>query len=160
MTAQNHELLDINGEEVSMAFCPPFPTDHPRIITREAYGDYNHSACWRGYQGTWEIKGNRFNLVALQGKYTLTPGEPIFAEWFTGVLRVPRGEEILHVNMGFGSIFQQEQHIRVENGIALRFRLIDNRDREFDRFELMDRNMPGDENRFEGDDWSPANDSQ
>ena len=32
MTAQFHENLIINGEETTMAFCPPLPNDHPRIV--------------------------------------------------------------------------------------------------------------------------------
>ncbi len=32
MTAQIHERLIVDGEETSMAFCPPLPAGHPRIF--------------------------------------------------------------------------------------------------------------------------------
>ncbi|MGI0015521.1 MAG: hypothetical protein ACREBU_19060, partial [Nitrososphaera sp.] len=32
MTAQIHEKLIIDGEKTSMAFCPPLPIGHPRIV--------------------------------------------------------------------------------------------------------------------------------
>jgi hypothetical protein len=73
-----------------MTFCPPVPK-HPRIIEYSGEGlkarvkkdeDFRgkklkarakkdkiflrtlrSTACWRGYQGTWEIKNGRFYLV-------------------------------------------------------------------------------------------------
>ncbi len=62
MTAQFHEYLILDGEETSMAFCPPIPVDNPRITTlnNEQARASNRlafsTACWRGYIGTWEIK--------------------------------------------------------------------------------------------------------
>jgi hypothetical protein len=35
MTAQIHEVLFIDGEKLSMAFCPPLPMDHPRIVAED-----------------------------------------------------------------------------------------------------------------------------
>jgi hypothetical protein len=83
----------LDGEEMSMAFCPPLLQKHPRVVQAPAVSLI--SACWRGYQGTWEIRENRFYLAGLSGGLQLRPGEPIFADWFSGVLRVPKGKRLI-----------------------------------------------------------------
>jgi hypothetical protein len=160
MTAQLHERLSFDGEETSMAFCPPLPADHPRIIAldpdqaaRDEYSSILFStACWRGYQGKWEIKDGRFYLVALRGRFRLTPGEPVLADWFSGVIRIPRGELLQYVHMGFGSVYEEEVHVRLKRGIVVASRTIDNRGKKHDQWELGLKNLPGSENSFPGDD--------
>ncbi len=160
MTAQVHELLILNGEETSMAFCPPLPYGDPRllqVVSGEAEpSEINEwifsSACWRRYRGTWEIKDGRLYLVRLQGIYKLVGDDPIPADWFAGVLRVPRGKELVYVHMGFGTVFEQELHIKIENGVVTATRIIDNRGKKHDEWQLGMRNLPGFENRFPGDD--------
>jgi len=133
---------------------------HERIIEREgeeckrAMQDSGcfSTACWRGYQGTWEIRDGRFYLIKLEGRYRLEGADPLFVDWFTGVLRVPMGERLLYVHMGFGTVFEQELHIKIEDGIVTKTRTIDNRGREHDESTLGPRNYPGLENSFPGDD--------
>jgi heme-binding protein len=158
VTAQIHERLILDGEETSMAFCPPLPDGHPRISASdsdEAGEDerfiLHSTACWRGYQGTWEISDGRLYLVALRGRLQLRGGEPLLADWFSGILRVPRGEIIEYVHMGFGSVHEQEVHIKIENGMVVTRRVIDNRGKQHDKWEIGWRNLPGCENRFPGD---------
>jgi len=159
MTAQVHEKLILEGRETSMAFCPPFPEHHPRIIElahEEAEEDVPSivfsTACWRGYIGTWEIKDGWFYLVNLVGRYKITGDEPILADWFSGVLRIPQGEMLHYVHMGFGSVYEQEIHIKIENGKVVKSRVIDNRGKDVDTWRLAWRNLPGLENHFEGED--------
>ena len=160
MTAQIHEVLILEGQKTAMAFCPPLPEGHSRIfepsgdqIAREPEDVLLFStACWRGYQGTWEIKNGRFFLAALRGRFQLRPGEPVLADWFSGVLRVPRGEQLLFVHMGFGSIYEEEVHIKVENGIVVTTKVMDNREKPHDQWKIGRNNLPGSENRFPGDD--------
>ncbi len=109
------------------------------------------TACWRRYRGTWEIKNDRFYLNRLVGQVRLAKPGPLFADWFTGVLRVPLGEQILYVHMGFGSVYEQEMHVMVEHGIVKGRRVFDNREREHDEEFLARANLPGLENRFPGD---------
>lgn len=146
-----------------MAFCPPLPESHPRIyepspdeLDRDD-DDFlgiilSSTACWRGYLGTWEIKDGRFHLVGLKGRFQLRDGDPILADWFSGVLRLPRGKQLRYVHMGFGSVYEQEVHIKIENGIVVATRTIDNRDGERNERDLAWKNLPGSENRFPGDD--------
>ena len=160
MTAQIHERLILDGDETSMAFCPPLPEGHPRIyepsredtVSDESDFILENTACWRGYQGAWEIKDGRFYLVDLRGRLRLRGGEPILADWFSGVLRIPKGEMLQYVHMGFGSVFEQEVHIKIENGVVVTTRVIDNRGGKLNEGEIGWRNVPGGENRFPGDD--------
>jgi hypothetical protein len=159
VTAQIHERLIYEGSEATMSFCPELPA-HPRIeeIDRtadpieEAERFCYSTACWRRYQGTWEIAGGRFSLVGLVGRYRLLGDAPLFAEWFSGVIRIPRGSMLLYVHMGFGSVYARELHLRIENGLVVESRLIDNTGKTFNETKLALDNLPGGENKFPGDD--------
>lgn len=43
--------------------------------------------CQRGYLATWLVRDNRLLLVDLLGRYRLTCGGPLAANWYTGLLR-------------------------------------------------------------------------
>jgi hypothetical protein len=160
MTAQIHEELIFNGKATSMAFCPPLPAHHARIVPadpdRAGRDNSNRilfsTACWRRYQGTWEIKDGCFYLIALRGRFQLEGREPLLADWFTGVIRIPRGKQLQYVHMGFGSVYEQEVHVKIERGVVVASRIIDNRGKEHDPEELGWKNLPGGENSFPGDD--------
>lgn len=163
MTAQFHENLILEGKQTTMAFCPSIPFDHPQIILLTpdeiskgiAAGEINrfiHStACWRGYIGTWELKDGKFYLVRINGKYKVKSSEPVFADWVTAVLRIPDGEMLHYVHMGFGSVYEFETHLKIENGIVVDERRVDNRKKDVNPGELGWKNLPGGENHFDGD---------
>lgn len=162
MTAQVHELLIIEGEKTSMPFCPPLPENHPDIkaLTKdETEKDDNipwvifSTACWRQYIGTWELKDGKLYLVDIRGRYKKISETPIFADWVTTVLRVTSGELLEYVHMGFASVYEFENHIKIENGIVLEERRVDNRNKDIDGRDLGSENLPGNENNFDGDDF-------
>lgn len=157
MTAQVHENLILDGQKTSMAFCPPLPENDSRVVELkdDEIDDSNiifSTACWRQYVGTWEIKDNKFYLVNLEGKFKLAEKTPIFANWFTGTLRIPQGEMLHYVHMGYGSVYEHEMHIKIENGIVTKSKTVDNRNKDVNESELGWKNLPGFENRFDGDD--------
>ena len=132
MTAQIPEKLILDGEPVTMTGFPDLPHKDPRIIVLDpgkthGTGIVYSTACWRRYQGTWEIKDGKLYLVDLEGVFRLVAGHaPIFADWFTGELVIPRGEVIRYVHMGFESTYEQELRISVKAGILVDRRTIDN----------------------------------
>ena len=132
MTAQIPEKLILDGEPATMIGFPELPSHDPRIMVldpgkTQGSGIIFSTACWRRYQGTWEIRDGRLYLVDLQGLYQLeTDQAPLFADWFTGELVIPRGKVIRYVHMGFESRFEQELHIPVKAGIVVDRRTIDN----------------------------------
>lgn len=109
------------------------------------------TACWRCYQGTWEVRDGQLFLNSIDGRFKLVGTEPLLADWFTGVLRVPRGETLAYVHMGFGSVYAEELHIHVERGRVTGKRVYDNRGKEINTDRLGIDNLPGGENRFPGD---------
>lgn len=166
MTAQVEEKLIMDGEELAMSFCPPLPLEDPRLIRpdedemeEDEDGMVFSTACWREYIGTWEIKDGKFYLVGVVGRFRLTGGEPLLADWFTGVLRVTRGEILHYIHMGYGSVFEEELHITIRKGIVKGTKVIDNRNKKTDETRLTWENLPGFENRFEGD-TDPGNEPE
>ena len=131
MTAQIHECLILNGEEISMAFCPLLPEADPRIVelTDDEIDCENiilSTACWRQYVGTWEIKDDKFYLLNLVGRFKLADGAPLFADWFTGTLKIPDGKMLEYVHMGYESVYEREVQIRIEKGIVMNSKTIHN----------------------------------
>lgn len=101
-----------------------------------------HTACWRGYIGTWEIREGYLYLTDLKawmrdsdgkaspvGLEAVFPGRkpPLKAEWFTGTLRIPRGKPIKYVHMGYQTVYEEEVHLRIEAGRVVDRQTIDNR---------------------------------
>lgn len=129
MTAQVHEKLILNGKNTSMACCPPIPNDSRIMISNDGlFMDHNKflgdlvlysTACWRRYIGTWEIKNAKFYLVQIRGQYNLSSNTPIFADWFSGTLIVPKGKMLHYEHIGFASIFEQELHILIDKGLVV-----------------------------------------
>lgn len=93
------------------------------------------SGNWRGYVATWEIENDRLYLREV--KAWLCPGpneasckkvtlEGIFpgkvrdgrvsAEWFTGKLRIPDGEQLRYVHAGYASIYERDIIFDVTKG--------------------------------------------
>jgi hypothetical protein len=103
------------------------------------------TACWRGYIGTWKIDQGQLWLVALhtdwegRGKEIpigeVFPGEktPLRASWYSGILRVPLGKQLVYVHMGFHSVYVQDLLIAVRAGKVEGERKVDNRRQGSDR---------------------------
>lgn len=137
MTAQVPERLRLDGEDVWMTFCPPLPRHSARLVRRSNTSSEQSiimasTACWRQYQGSWAIDDDRFYLLSVAGVWELKGDEPLLADWFTGVLRVPRGEKLRYVHLGFATVFEEELHLEVEEGRVIERRVVDNRERDLD----------------------------
>jgi len=137
MTAQTREILYYNGEKFLLSTEPlkplleiigdetPFP--EPHVIS---------SGCWRGYVGTWEIKDDKLYLVELQGYPkenkelsldNLFPNQNIvFAEWFSGEIKIPQGKMLHYEHMGYMSIFEKDLFFKFEKGTLVDKREVDN----------------------------------
>ncbi|MDM8549368.1 hypothetical protein QUF72_04785 [Desulfobacterales bacterium HSG2] len=136
MTAQAHEKLLYEGEQVSMSFCPPLPEGHPRIIEVSPDEiDHNEpenfligsTACWRGYIGSWEIRNGKFYLTGISGRYKMTGETPVFADWFSGTIRIPKGKQLHYVHAGFETVYEKEIHVNIEKGLVIKTKEADNR---------------------------------
>ena len=135
MTAQVCETIIYKGKELEMATEPlKMILDNHTDLQLPSFS----TACWRGYHGTWEITHQKLYLIDLQRDNPIIEGNlidevfpnqspPIFAEWFTGEIRLPTGEELIYVHMGYGSIYEKDILLRIENGNITSENEIDNR---------------------------------
>lgn len=113
MTQQIPEQLFFEGTYRRIASQPPI-FEHPGIIRQfnpPPGEDLREcSGCWRQYLGTWEIREGKLYLIHVRGKYRLARwNRPVWAEWFTGVLRIhgPRGGLFFTIEQGL--VVKQEE---------------------------------------------------
>ncbi|MFO7593797.1 MAG: hypothetical protein R6X15_07130 [Pseudomonadota bacterium] len=118
MTRQADERIYIDGETLFMGTCPPIPSNEPRIAVlgpEEADFDmFDRTDCYRGYIGTWEVRFERLYLVGIEGMYRLVGDKPLFADWFSGVLMIPRGD--ISSRSLYKTVYDKYQRITVESG--------------------------------------------
>lgn len=92
------------------------------------------TALWRGYVGRWEIIEDRLYLIGLDGRLedgtaatlaTIFPNFPdrVFAHWYSGTIRLPQGKQLEYVHMGFGSTFERDVFLDVEQGVVVATRV-------------------------------------
>lgn len=126
MTAQMHEIIRYKEENLSMASTP----FDPYLKAKDIQLTPPHTACWRGYFGKWEIKDNQLFLTELTAflnevgeevdlNYFFPSQNEVFADWFTGTLRIPSGEELEYVHMGFESIYERNILLEIKDGILV-----------------------------------------
>ncbi len=94
------------------------------------------SASRRGYRAIWEVRENALFLAAVHvnpcggGKLLplekLFPGTtgPIKATWFSGTLRVPQGQQIEYVHMGYESRYERYLLLEIVKGELIHRRFI------------------------------------
>ncbi len=137
MTAQTAEHLIFQGDTLRLCTEPLSHLLNTQALPTEiAPGG---SLLWRGYCGTWAIEGDRLYLKRLETQNnelefeelpfeSFFPGylDGVFAHWFTGELRCPRGECMEFVNVGFSSVYEQDLFIGVDKGIVTGERVVQN----------------------------------
>lgn len=128
MTAQVAEQLDYLGEMLSM--CSQPLDSFFEAAGRSPRFAANSTACWRGYVGHWRIEADRLYLISiraeLEGGSAVTlnqifPGysERVWAHWFSGTLRCPRGRLVKYVHAGYGSSFEADLFIEIRRGVVV-----------------------------------------
>lgn len=130
-TAQYPDIL-IEGKDTVEIFSNPLEQylndKEEKVFCGEKLVE-SSTACWRGYQATWEIKDNKLFLLSVMkgcGEYSSDffdlekeySTDNVLANWFTGVIRCPIGKMLQYVHMGYGSIFEGEKYIYLTNGLV------------------------------------------
>ena len=111
MTIQAADILSFNGKKTTIATEPL----KPYLETRSDVGFiYKTTALVRGYIGRWEIKNNKLFLVSLLGfienneqvdlNYLFPNQSEVFANWYSGDIRIPEGELLKKINVGYASV--------------------------------------------------------
>lgn len=155
MTAQIGDLIKIDGEWHSLAELPLEPL-LDAMPSRPPFTPTT-TANWRRYVARWEILDNQLFLVGLKAELDATSGlppvatgsvdihdlmrsqhRPIFADWYSGTLRVPKGKELQYVHGGFETIYEFDLFIEVQNGEIKRRWEVDNRPAHAERQAVKD----------------------
>ncbi len=134
MTAQLKEILFYKGDKVAMA---TEPLDSYLQHRKDINFSCRSTGCYRGYFGIWELRDNKLFIVKLQAfienykvvdlKYLFPDKNEVFADWFSGEIRIPQGEMLQYVHLGYESIFEKDLMLKFEQGILIDERVIDNR---------------------------------
>lgn len=146
MTAQAHERLIFKGDEISMA---AEPLNQYLQNRNDIKFTSPSTACWRGYYGQWEIKDNKLFLIELKayveeyrevGLNYLFPGQKeVFANWFNGEIRIPQGEMLEYVHMGYASMYESDLFLVFENGILVNQYEVDNEEEYQNRLKQREQ---------------------
>lgn len=132
MTAQASEILYYKSEEFQIQ-CEPL-TDF--LKSSEKSFNSTNTGCWRGYIGTWKIENNKLYLIGLEGSsengivgldYLFPNQNEVFANWFSGELKVPQGEMIEYHHRGHFSVFEKDIIFTFQSGVLIKQVLRDNR---------------------------------
>lgn len=145
-TAQMPEILVLDGKKEEMISTPLevyFKSGHERPVVMRL--GISSSGLWREYIGTWEVKGDELYLTSLHKPdydsddrtkvgevFPLTTvfadaKGPVKASWYSGVLRVRRGEMLRYVHMGFASVYSKTLYLTVKEGRVIARREVDNK---------------------------------
>jgi len=133
LTIQAGDILSYNGEKKTIA-------TEPLKSYLETRSDvsfiFKSTALVRGYIGTWEIKNNQLYLISLLGfvdnnkkvdlSYLFPNKTEVFANWFSGNIRIPEGELLNKINLGYASVFEKDRILNIKEGILISETLKDN----------------------------------
>lgn len=146
MTAQFAETLIYKGEHLRMATEPL----EKYLSGLEDGSPFRmlHTACWRGYQGTWELKDNKLYLVDLTGRgaddkevgmdYLFPNQKEKFADWFSGEIRIQQGEQLEYVHMGYESVYEKDLFLEFKDGVLVSENVVDNKERVANNKEITE----------------------
>jgi hypothetical protein len=142
MTAQIGEVLIYNEKQYGMATTP---LSSYLINRRDLTLDSPHSACWRGYVGTWEIQENRLYLLDfrrfIEGslesdlQFLFPEQDKVFAHWFTDTIRLPMGECIYYSHSGYDSVFEKDVFLEFRDGVLISEKEVKNRKEDYDHLK-------------------------
>lgn len=147
MTAQIADSIAIDGVQ-HMLFSEPLEAYYAEHTPRPSFAP-GSTANWRGYVASWEIRDNKLYLSDIKAELCDRGGPEgwrcdkrypvglkelfprgngmVFAEWYSGTLRVPLGKQMSYVHMGYQSTYEFDLLIVVEKGIVTSTTTIDNR---------------------------------
>jgi hypothetical protein len=106
LTIQAGDILSYNGEKTTIATEPL----KPYLKTRSDVSFiYKSTALVRGYIGTWKIRNTKLYLISLLGfvnnnekvdlNYLFPNKTEVFADWFSGNIRIHEGELLEKINL-------------------------------------------------------------
>ena len=133
MTTQAGDILSYNGTKTTIATEPLKPYLEKRS---DVSFIFKSTALVRGYIGSWKIKNKKLYLVSFLGfiknnvqvdlKYLFQNKTEVFAYWFSGDIRIPEGDLLQKINIGYASVFARDRLLNFNKGILISETLKDN----------------------------------
>jgi len=131
-TAQEPDRIRIDGQEYELNTNPLDAWLHARAWEPPEEVSIS-SANWRGYIASWAIADGRLVLrdvtirvdgeepgastsKSILGDLFPSAAAPVVADWYSGALIVPGGEQTRYVHMGYGSSYERYQVLRIADG--------------------------------------------
>jgi len=139
-TGQIPDYMIYKGDTVAI-FSNPLEQYFEQVGKRELIDFFGcgSTACWRGYIAIWELKNDSLFLRQITSCHKdcgyeikdadlkkMFGKENVFANWFTGEIIIPQGEQVQYIHMGYASIYERELHISFKNGIKRNERTVSN----------------------------------
>lgn len=139
-TGQEPDRLVYKGQSRAL-FANPLEEYYEAGRERPAFMSSPNGTCtanWRGYVATWVVKENTLYLQGIKswidGRRATLPGlfgsrvrqGIVKASWFSGELRIPDGKELRYVHMGYGSVYERDILLTVEQGRITKTTVMDN----------------------------------
>lgn len=145
-TAQFPEIIKVDGKTESLTAEPLGQyLDNPDKfkILKEHTNLGTCTALWRGYVGHWEIKNSKLLLNEIEtgscSKETrkvlpldkLFPGkpQPVFADWYSGTLVMPRGKLVEYIHLGYASRYEKYLIMEIQKGLVVKQYIVKDRPR-------------------------------
>ncbi|WP_242111446.1 hypothetical protein [Luteimonas aquatica] len=162
-TAQMPDVILIDGKQYALN-TNPLDRYLETLGDKAPRFDAPHTALWRGYVATWELVQGKLYLrkvkgyrqqgrpevedeeeLAVDGMQELFPGrQDVVADWYTGTLIVPDGEQAEYVHMGYATTYERYIVATVKEGIQTDRRNLSLaeferfRDERFERYRRTD----------------------
>lgn len=146
-TAQFADRIMFEGSEYAL-FSEPLEAyfaQHGRPQWLQSKG-IQSTACWRGYIASWELRNDSLFLSNVSKEYPVAPDSretewrdismtdlipgatyPLFASWFSGILRLPQGKCMHYVHLGYASRYERDIVIAVDSGHVTARGMVDNK---------------------------------
>jgi hypothetical protein len=151
-TSQQPDVLIYKGKSYDL-FANPLEDFYKGKRTRPSFRvkpNVISTGNWRGYVATWSLENGSLYLLKIDAWICRDWDEKscrmvnlknlfgnrylegrVRADWFSGNLRMPDGELLQYVHMGYGSVYERELTFIVESGKVVKESIVDNTQRKF-----------------------------
>lgn len=137
MTAQATENITIDGV-LHTLYSLPFDSYIESLNPKPALR-FMSTACWRGYIGEWNIHDRKLYLTKILAQIVNDSGsnevsldyffpdsnDEVFAEWFSGILRIPLSGKSEYHHGGYGHTYDNFMHIEILKGEQISISIVD-----------------------------------
>jgi len=133
--------LVLNGKKVLMRQDPWLSEDHDRIVLVEGEIDMIVYKDFEKHRGNiWEVKNDKLYLIAADRPFRTIGREPIHADWYSGILAIPRGECLVeneHLLLGIYADRETTTLVDIKDGMVTSTRVVNTleyQDKEYSKW--------------------------